>query len=88
MDKFNSVGPTRMIEYRKPPMKKLVCGATSCTSRVAVVVGTCNYCKKQFCVKHRLPEAHCCEAMELCKQISFDRNATKLVAGKCVHAKV
>jgi len=68
--------------------KKTVCDCEGCTDRVAMIIGDCKYCNQRFCTAHRLPETHACAAMGACKQVAFDRNASKLAAEKCVAAKV
>jgi len=68
--------------------KKTVCACEGCTSRVAMIIGHCNYCESDYCGQHRLPELHACQAMSACKDKAFARNAQNLEAGKCVAAKV
>lgn len=68
--------------------KKTVCSYKECHKRTVVVVGSCTYCKHDFCLKHRIPEAHTCSSMGVCKQRAFDRNSLELTNGKCVGLKL
>jgi predicted nucleic acid binding AN1-type Zn finger protein len=68
--------------------KKTVCNYSNCCNRAVVIIGRCNYCERDFCLKHRIPEAHTCPSMGLCNQRAFDRNAVNLMAGKCVSVKM
>lgn len=64
-------------------MPKTECAFESCHLQVAVIIGDCKYCKKRWCGKHRLPEAHDCEGMSTCRQVHFDKNKDKLLKEKC-----
>jgi predicted nucleic acid binding AN1-type Zn finger protein len=64
------------------------CAVPACTDRVARIVGDCRYCQSRFCSRHRLPEEHDCANMSEVKEASFKRNQDKLMAEKCVAAKV
>ncbi|MHA1912160.1 MAG: AN1-type zinc finger domain-containing protein [Candidatus Kariarchaeaceae archaeon] len=35
---------------------------------------TCEYCKKQFCMKHRFPENHDCEVFLKLEKKKFKKN--------------
>jgi len=70
------------------PLKRNRCGQVGCTNRVVVLVGDCTYCKGKFCSTHRLPEAHNCIEIGLCKSIALDRNTELLFACKCVGSKI
>jgi ubiquitin len=67
---------------------KKMCAMVECTSKVAVVVGDCRYCKKSFCSFHRLPESHVCEELESCRKASFEKNESKLSKEKTVSSKL
>ena len=60
----------------------------SCARNAALIIGDCKFCKKHFCGKHRLPEAHACANMETCRTQHFERNKQKLFREKCVSTKV
>ncbi|KAI9202340.1 uncharacterized protein BJ171DRAFT_444576 [Polychytrium aggregatum] len=68
--------------------KKNRCALSGCSDRVGKIVGHCRHCSQDFCSKHRLAEAHNCSQLESCRQASFDKNASKLLEGKCVASKV
>jgi predicted nucleic acid binding AN1-type Zn finger protein len=65
-----------------------MCKFRECSKRAAVIIGKCKFCDEDFCPKHRIPEAHACSAIGICKQRAFDRNATDLLEGKCIAAKI
>lgn len=69
-------------------VKRVVCNHLLCNNTVTAVIGDCTYCKQRFCMWHRLPEAHECTAIDMCKTIAFERNASKLISGKCVGTTV
>ncbi|KAI9224957.1 hypothetical protein BC828DRAFT_343306, partial [Blastocladiella britannica] len=64
------------------------CNHQGCSDKVAKIIGDCRFCQSKFCSRHRLPEAHSCEGIDSCRQASHDRNASRLLADKCVAAKV
>ncbi|EKX37108.1 ubiquitin [Guillardia theta CCMP2712] len=64
------------------------CNHEGCTSKVAPIIGDCKYCQHKFCGSHRLPETHCCAAMDTCKAAAFEKNAAKLENEKCVAPKL
>merc|ERR1712070_327874 len=72
----------------KKKKKKNTCALDGCDGRVVTLVGDCKWCSMSFCQAHRIPEAHACPGMAACRASSFDINASKLGAMKCVAAKV
>lgn len=68
--------------------KKTKCFVSDCSSRVAMLIGDCKYCKEKFCGFHRLPESHKCSNMNGCKQEHFERNQKKVMDNKCVGNKL
>jgi len=75
-------------EKKKKKKKKNTCALPGCDGRVVLLVGDCKWCSMSFCQAHRIPEAHACPGLAACKTQSFDNNAAKLGAMKCVAAKV
>ena len=64
-----------------------VCQHESCTSKIAIIIGYCKYCNKNFCGAHRLPETHGpCVHLDKCKQMSFDSNKEKLLKNATYHS--
>ena len=41
------------------------------------MIGTCKWCKHNFCQQHRLPEEHACPGLAACRKASYDVNAEK-----------
>lgn len=64
------------------------CFVPTCTDRPSKIIGDCKYCKHNFCSKHRLPESHQCDNLVSCRQASYEKNSSKLMAEKCVADKV
>ena len=52
---------------------------SDCFKRNALIVGDCKYCKKSFCLKHRLPECHSCQNLQACKDAHFEKNKNALI---------
>lgn len=68
-------------EIVKKPIKKKKknqCKFSDCCDKISVAVGTCKWCSKSFCLKHRLPEAHLCTNFNDCKQAAIDKNTDKI----------
>ena len=63
------------------------CQNQDCKKNVDIIVGDCNYCKKNFCQKHRLPEDHSCQNLEDCRKSAFTKNSNKLTQERCVSNK-
>ena len=64
------------------------CSAPNCKLKSALMVGLCNYCKHDHCLKHRLPEDHQCPQLaELYKKL-HEENAVKLMSEKTTDVKV
>ncbi|ORY38410.1 hypothetical protein BCR33DRAFT_720777 [Rhizoclosmatium globosum] len=59
-----------------------------CTDRAIRSIGDCKLCQKSFCSKHRLPESHSCEHVELLRSNSKSKNEKLLMDGKTVDRKV
>jgi predicted nucleic acid binding AN1-type Zn finger protein len=59
-----------------------------CKKRTVLVVGFCNYCKKDYCNLHRLPESHYCIEFNKLKPQRCDEQTKKLMREKCVAKKV
>lgn len=64
------------------------CQLEICSTKCAIIIGYCSYCKNNFCGQHRLPEDHMCENMEDCKKKKFNLNAKKVMSEKCVSKKL
>ena len=65
-------------------MPKQVCACKDCKNKIKLVdmtLGTCR-CKKVFCTKHRLPEAHNCEVIQRLDKDQF------IEQHKCVSLKI
>ena len=76
------------VQQVNPVKIKSRCAFPDCKKKCAPIVGDCKYCLSKFCSTHRLPEEHNCSQMAQCKQFSFNANQNKLMAEKCVAAKV
>lgn len=63
------------------------CHITDCNNKAILIVGSCNYCKHNYCGTHRLPEEHLCENMEELRKNKFNLNAKKVMSEKCVATK-
>lgn len=44
----------------------MICGKEDCKLKTAMIVGFCKYCNIDYCLKHRLPEAHHCYSQADC----------------------
>ena len=55
-------------------MSKRQCDFVDCIKPVPLVLGVCKFCKLCHCLKHRLPEKHCCKNILDCKQSHFNAN--------------
>ena len=64
------------------------CSYGDCKKNVAFAIGDCVYCVKMFCLKHRLPEDHDCNNMNVCKRNAMERNSVLLMKSKCVGTKI
>ena len=58
------------------------CRCSGCRGKVAVIVGHCNYCTLDYCLKHRLPEVHDCEMQNQIKAVAAEANKQALMTGK------
>ncbi|KAI8814071.1 hypothetical protein BJ742DRAFT_786356 [Cladochytrium replicatum] len=64
------------------------CKQKDCSDRAVKIVGFCRYCRKEFCGKHRLPEAHSCPDMQNCRDDATKKLTERLMSEKCVASKV
>ena len=78
----------KSVEIDKTGLKKKRCCFEGCRNKTAPFIGHCNYCEQKYCAIHRLPESHACIHIKECRDISFKKNENKLLAEKCVAAKV
>ena len=58
--------------------KKSQCKFSDCCDKISIAIGTCKWCSKSFCLKHRLPEAHLCINFNDCKQAAINKNTDKI----------
>lgn len=54
-----------------------MCDFSECTRKISLI-GKCRFCKKTFCVTHRLSEDHSCENEKDMKQTLREQNMAKL----------
>jgi len=54
------------------------CGFEGCKLKTAMIVGFCRYCNIDYCLKHRLPEAHYCHNQETCNNTAKTNLENKL----------
>ncbi|KAI8901725.1 hypothetical protein BC833DRAFT_576409 [Globomyces pollinis-pini] len=84
---------TQTVDPALPPKPKSKksnapkCGF-GCGDRAVKIIGNCRYCTKNFCGRHRLPEAHACENINHCRQESATKNADRLMGERTVANKV
>jgi predicted nucleic acid binding AN1-type Zn finger protein len=64
------------------------CLYESCKCKGVMITGDCNYCKSNYCNKHRLPETHECSGLQKCKDVHFERNKATLLSNKLTPVKV
>ncbi len=63
------------------------CHITDCKKKT-VVIGNCNYCKKQYCMIHRMVESHKCNNIQDCYTKAHATFSKQLVENKCVAVKI
>jgi predicted nucleic acid binding AN1-type Zn finger protein len=59
-----------------------------CKMKVIKLVGFCKYCEKNFCNKHRLPESHKCEKLEIMKNNQRSNLEMRLNNEKMIGSKI
>jgi hypothetical protein len=57
------------------------CATIKCNGKIALI-GHCNHCTQNYCIKHRLPEVHDCSQQERMRLAAFEANAEVLMQGK------
>lgn len=57
------------------------CGFINC-NRSQSIIGSCKFCKKVYCIKHRHVETHECPEMDKCIQRAKDLNSKSLLSSK------
>lgn len=60
----------------------MLCKFDNCKKKKALI-GYCNYCEKNYCLLHRLPEGHNCKKQDKCND-----NAKKLLVNKLYNEKI
>ena len=75
-------------DIQKTGLKKSRCCFGECRKKTAPFIGYCNYCDQKYCALHRYPESHTCSNIKACRDASFKKNEDRLMAEKCVAAKV
>lgn len=73
---------------KKKKKRKNMCHMVDCKDHIAKFIGDCEFCKGQFCSKHRLMESHECQGLADCKDLMHKRNADKLNKEQTVIPKV
>lgn len=68
--------------------KSTRCHAECCTSKIARLIGHCQYCDYSFCASHRLPESHKCDRMDCVKERVHKELEDRLMREKTVDKKV
>ncbi|TBU07589.1 putative AN1-like zinc finger domain-containing protein [Hamiltosporidium magnivora] len=68
--------------------KKLHCFFKQCYNKAGKINSDCNYCSKNYCAKHRIPESHACIEIESCKKAANSRNEAKLLKEKLTRNKI
>ena len=63
-----------------------MCSFGNCKLKNQLIIGYCNYCNKDFCVKHRYPELHNC--INLDQVHSRTKLAETLMKSKIVSSKI
>lgn len=58
------------------------CSSEVCKRKVAQLVGHCSYCHGDYCLNHRLPEAHTCSAQSECSEAAKHRLTRELMSAK------
>lgn len=57
------------------------CGYIDC-NRTQSIIGSCTFCNKVYCIRHRHVETHECPEMSKCIQRAKDLNTKTLVKSK------
>lgn len=81
-----STNPVNMDKKKKK--RKNICHMIDCKDHIAKFIGDCDFCKGQFCSKHRLMESHDCQGLSDCKDLMHKRNADKLNKEQTIIPKV
>lgn len=55
-----------------------MCRCVYCKKNITIMNFPCNYCKNNYCVRHRTPEDHNCEKDY--KSIAIEKNAKILLS--------
>lgn len=66
----------------------MTCFLNNCNKKTNKFIGKCSYCLNIYCMKHRLPEVHNCENINLCKRKAFKDNEKLLKKQKCIQSKL
>ena len=69
-----------------PSRKKNRC--TVCNVKLGIMVQTCKYCNKNYCLYHCGIEGHNCENREVCIKEHKDRNQKDLESAESKFIKV
>jgi len=64
------------------------CAVDNCKLKLALIVGHCNHCNNDHCLKHRLPEDHKCQELINLQRKEHADNAAKLMAQKAQKTKI
>ena len=64
------------------------CKVKECGKRAAEIVGTCKFCRGEYCLNHRIVETHSCSGMETCRQQALSKNTNVLLKNKCTSTKI
>lgn len=60
-----------------------ICNYNECKLKYRELISLCNYCNKNYCSKHRIPESHLCEELNFIKE-----NSKKLLVNELLNSKV
>ena len=85
---LSGVDNTNKRVSKKKKSKKFICTLQHCSSVLTPlhrIVGKCSRCGKEFCMEHRLPEAHGCTVDNKMSQDEKDKLAKSM---KCAPSKV
>jgi|LakMenEpi03Aug12_release.lakeMendotaPanAssembly.Ray.scaffolds.fasta_scaffold863087_2 predicted nucleic acid binding AN1-type Zn finger protein len=59
-----------------------------CKLRVVKLIGFCKYCENYYCNKHRLPETHKCEKLDIIKNNQRIILETRLKNERSIGSKI
>lgn len=81
-----SIGTTESIVVKHVSRKPLKCASGQCTGKISLI-GHCNHCTFDYCLRHRLPEVHECTAHDNIRASAFEANKIALMSGKTAECR-